>query len=359
MSTDPLVSRLHQLQQSLTPHQAFLLTNPTDITYYSGFLSLVPEEREAFLVVTQKQATLFHASFSPVPETSAVTKVPSTSPRTVIKHLTEMSTSAGLTEILIDKTRLFADEYEAFQKLEHYTFQNLDQHLIWSQRAVKDTQEIKHIRQASQIANQAVAAVEPQLKAGLTELDVQHLLEIEMIKRGSEKVAFPTIVCFGSHGALPHHQPTDTKLKPNTAILIDFGATVHGYRSDMTRSFWFGDQPSSNFLNVEKIVKAAYQEVITLLKANRPVNLTAADLDKAARNFITEAGFGSQFIHTTGHGVGLDIHEQPSINWSNPTLIEAGMILTVEPGIYIENEFGFRYENTVLITDAGVEELTL
>ncbi len=358
MSTDPFSARLTHLRQALSPHQAFFLTNPTDIWYYAGFQSLVPEEREGFLLVTPQKTYLFHASFSPVPQTPELLLLPGTSAPALVKHLTDIQSSTAVTELLIDKTKLFADEFEALQSLPSITLTSLDHQLVWSHRMSKDATEIAAIRQASSIARDALKQIQPLIKEGMTELVVQRLLEIEMIKLGSEKVAFPTIVCFGEHAALPHHQPTNTKLANNTAILIDFGATVKGYRSDMTRTFWYGETPSATFTKVETIIMQAYQAVIALLK-HPSSSLTAADTDKAARQLINDAGYGKNFIHTTGHGVGLDIHENPSLNWTNPTPLKPGMVITVEPGIYLEGELGFRYENTILLTDSGVDELTL
>jgi Xaa-Pro aminopeptidase len=359
MTNNVYSSRLARLRQSLASHQAFFLTNPTDITYFAGFQSLVPEEREGFLLLTSQKSYLFHASFSPVPSSTELILLPGTSVNALLKYFKELQQTMSLTELLVDKTKLFADEYEGLQQLENCTLTSLDHAPIWSQRMVKDTSEIEIIRTASQIARDAIATIQPLLQVGMTELDVQHLLEIEMIKLGSEKVAFPSIVCFGDHAALPHHQPTKTQLTMDTPVLIDFGATVAGYRSDMTRTFWFGDQPSQNFSKIEIIIKAAYQASLSLLQHPPATTVTAAALDKAARALITEAGYGRQFIHTTGHGVGLDIHEQPSLNWSNSTELKSGMVVTIEPGIYLEGELGYRHENTVLITATGVEELTL
>jgi Xaa-Pro aminopeptidase len=125
----------------------------------------------------------------------------------------------------------------------------------------------------------------------------------------------------------------------------------------MTRSWWFGDQPPADFTQIKNLVDEAYS--LTLEQLQQPsITVTAQILDETARTFISQAGFGQEFIHTTGHGVGLDIHEPPSLYWKNKQPILPGMIITIEPGIYLPERFGYRWENTVLITDTGCQELT-
>ena len=140
-------------------------------------------------------------------------------------------------------------------------------------------------------------------------------------------------------------------------ILIDLGATVNGYHGDMSRTVWFGKKPSPEFLKVEEVVKAAYQEAVSALKNRQGQQILAKDLDQAARGVITQAGYGKNFIHTTGHGLGLDIHENLSLNWNNEQPILPQMVITIEPGIYLEGKFGYRYENMVVVNDDGAMEL--
>lgn len=357
MSNTPS-TRLAVLRSQLTTHQALLLSNPSDVTYYSNFSYLVPEEREGLLLVTSQQAYLFHASFSPTPVTKDVVMKSGVAPHQLVTHIRSILAETPFTELLVDKTRLFAEEYEALQQIKELTFESLDRSIIWRQRMVKDDQEIQAITKASLIAQQAIATIREQLHAGLSEREVQQLLETEMTRLGSQKPAFPTIVAFGPHAALPHHQPTSMVLEPETAVLIDFGATIDGYRSDMTVSFWFGDQAPEEYLKMSQAVHDAYQAVIGVLSETGKSEVTAASLDETARTVITTAGFGPLFIHTTGHGVGLDIHEQPSIHWHNDLVLEPNMVITIEPGIYVSNKYGYRYEHTVLLTKSGYQELT-
>lgn len=352
--------RLKQLQASLKSDQAYLLVNPHDIFYFSGFVTLVPEEREAFLLVSYKSVHLIYASFSPLPEDLGKIKThPGTDPQRLVAHLQLIQKQNGWQTLCLDETKMSVSEYKALQKLSHCQLDALDLKLPWRIRAIKDETEITALKRASQIASQAFEELQPQIKTGMTELEVQDLLESLMRKLGAKGPAFPTIVAFGAHAALPHYQPGETVLKAETSILIDFGATFDHYRSDITRTWWHGNQPSAEFLKIEAIVKQAYDQVLHVATEKPLSHLSAGDLDQAARTHIQAAGYGSQFIHTTGHGVGLDIHEPPSISSQNPTFLQPGMVITVEPGIYLEGKFGYRHENTVLVTAEGLKELTI
>lgn len=350
--------RLAILKRQISTHQAILLSNPSDITYYSNFLYLVPEEREGLLLITNQHAYLLHASFSPTPAVDDLIMKSGVAPHQLTSHIRAILAETPFTELLVDKTRLFAEEFEALQQIKDITFNNLDRSLIWNQRMMKDEQEIEAIKKACLIAQEAIESTKLQIQVGMTELDLQQLIETEMAKLGSKKPAFPTIVAFGPHAALPHHQPTSKVLEPETAVLIDFGATIDGYHSDMTVSFWFGENPPDEYEKIEKTVKDAYQAAIKVLAQKTQSEITASNIDEATRSLITSAGFGPLFIHTTGHGVGLDIHEQPSIHWHNHLVLEPNMVITIEPGIYVSNKYGYRYEHTVLLTESGYQELT-
>lgn len=352
--------RLKQLQATLAPDQAYLLANPHDIFYFSDFLTLVPEEREAFLLVSSKNAHLIYASFSPLPgDMGNIQTHPGTDPERLLSHLQLIQGQEGWQRVALDESKIFVHEYKALEKLANCQLEALDLKHPWRIRAVKDDVEIAAIKRASQIAAEAFDQLLPQIKTGMTELEVQALLESLMRQLGATGPAFPTIVAFGKNGALPHYQPGTVVLKAEMSILIDFGATFDHYRSDITRTWWHGTQPDQTFTKIESLVKDAYQQVLAVPAQKPMAELSASDLDLAARSLIQKAGYGSQFIHTTGHGVGLDIHEPPSISPRNPSLLQPNMVITVEPGVYLEGKFGYRHENTVLVTAEGLQELTV
>lgn len=348
---------VNKLQRTLQPYQAILLSLPTDIHYFTGFTFLVPEEREAFLFLTPKKAYVIKASFSPFPEDSGFIVLNNCQPFSLATHLAAICGEEKIQEILVDKSNLFVEEYEAMQgMLKDCQFFSFDKSLVWELRMVKTASEISMMKKAAVIVKTAIEKTLLSLKTGLMEKEVAEFLHVQLKTLGADAPAFPTIVAFGQHSAYPHYQPGTTKLKENTVVLIDAGALYKNYRSDMTRTVWFGKKTSPEFIQVKKVVDGAYQKALARLR-QRPA--TARDVDEVARNFITEAGFEKEFIHTTGHGIGLDLHEPPSLNWKNEIEIVPGMMITIEPGIYLEGKFGYRYENTVLVTKQGGEEITL
>lgn len=369
-NSDPFIQRLARLQAQLQPDQVWLIATPAHITYLTNFHFLVPEEKEALLIISRTRAILIHASFCPITEvTTAVEKLTQPQGDSLRQHLLNFTQQQpSLTQWWLDENLLSIGEFKILQTIPNLIFKALDHQSIWNLRMVKDEHEQALCQQAGHIAHQAFSQLVEIIKEGMTELQVKNLLDNLMIDLGAEKSAFPTIVAFGEHSALPHHQPSHQPLVIQTPVLIDFGAMVKGYRSDMTRTFWFGDQPSEEFVKIEKIVKHAYGQAHKLLHelpaSNELINqppaavLTARDLDREAREVINLAGFSKKFIHTTGHGVGLDIHEPPSLNWKNDTEIRPGMVITIEPGIYLNGQFGYRYENTLLVTANNALELT-
>ncbi|MFZ5437597.1 MAG: M24 family metallopeptidase [Patescibacteria group bacterium] len=347
--------RLKVVQQKIKANEAYLVSKATDITHFTGFPQLVPEEREALLLVTSNKAFLFHHNFSPtLSNFSELNYIPQTN----LKKIETVCQQEQIKQLWIDEKTLVAEEFSFFRQIYNQeNLKTLPHNLIWQLRLTKDELALNNQRQAGQIIAQVFTLIPAWLNTSLTEKQLAGKIIGQMMELGAETVAFPTIVAFGGNGALPHHQPTDQKLEKNQAVLIDAGAKFNGYRSDMTRTFWFGDQPSQEFLNIETIVKQAYQQAVTLI-ATGPNGHLVKDLDQAARNYIEQQGFGDEFIHTTGHGIGLDIHEPPSISWLNKEPLIANMTFTIEPGIYLLDKFGYRFENTIYLTTTGYQELT-
>lgn len=358
MTTNNTATRLHHFQHQLPAGTAALLSDPADIRYFSGFRFLVPAEREGLLVVTKDNAFLIQASFSPTISQSEITVLMGSHSSQLEGHFKTILRSSNFKTLWVDKTKLFADEYEAIQRISGLKLEPLNRQTIWQQRMIKDDTELALIEKASRIAIEAFGRLQSKIVIGITELELQRQLDLLMFELGAEQPAFPTIVAFGPHSALPHHQPTATKLIANTAVLFDFGAIYEGYRSDITRTMWFGPSPKSEFAEIERVVHEAYTAVMQQL-ATPTKQLKARDIDQAARSLISKQGYADNFIHTTGHGVGLDIHEQPSLYLRNETKLQPGMVITIEPGIYLDGLFGYRYENTVILTPSGYRETTL
>lgn len=355
MKNNYFLSRRKKIQKNLDEHQAILISNPSDIFYLTNFQFLVPQEREALLVVCKKKSYLLYPSFSPIPHDNDLSFLISPHYLNLTKNLNKIILENNITSLQFDPHSLFQIEFQQLKKLK-IKLEKQSINLVENERLIKDDHELMHIKKSCLIAKKTIKRIQKNIRAGITEIELKNLLEQQLRDFVSPHTSFPTIVAFGKNTALPHHQPTHKKLKKEMPILIDFGAKVNGYCSDMTRTFWYGEDPEPEFIKIEKSVKTAYRKVINQLKTNQKTQ--AKTLDETARKSIENDGLGQYFIHTTGHGLGLDIHEPPSLNWHNQQLISTGMIITVEPGIYLEGKFGYRHENTILITKNKIEELT-
>jgi Xaa-Pro aminopeptidase len=226
--------------------------------------------------------------------------------------------------------------------------------LVEAGRRSKDDGEIEAIARACAIADEALADVAPLLGDGLTEAEIRNRLETRMRELGASGPSYDTIVATGpTNAALPHHRPTNTPIEPGHTVIIDVGALVDGYHSDMTRSYVIGPPTDKQ--------QSLYQLVLTAQRAGvaavRP-GITTAELDATCRSIIADAGYGDWFSHGTGHGVGLLIHEDPFVNASGGWTLQAGDVVTVEPGLYREGFGGFRVEDLVAVTDDGHRVLT-
>ncbi len=352
--------RLNSIKDELKPNQALLLTNPPDITYFSGFNFLVPTHREAYLIITNHKYYLIFSTFSPLPNHNILTTLPGSYPEKLMSYLQLITHEQQINEILVDEKTLFYYEYKIISQIKNLKLLTLDREKIWKLRKIKNKQEIKYMKKACKISQQAFLNIKNKIKQGMTEEDVCLMLENEMHQLGAKKQAFPTIVAFGSNSAGTHHQPTPTKLKNNMAVLMDFGTSYQNYAADMTRSFWFGDKPDSQYHQIKQIVDHSYQIGMKFIqqKIKNHETFKAKDIDDTVRDYIDQHNYKDEFIHTSGHGLGLEIHEPPSISWKNYTNITSNMTITLEPGIYLKNKFGYRYENTLLIGPESAQELT-
>jgi Xaa-Pro aminopeptidase len=226
--------------------------------------------------------------------------------------------------------------------------------LVERLRRVKDAGELARMLRAAQIADEALAALLPDLAAGPTELEFGRALDFAMRERGASGPSFETIVASGPNAAKPHHRPSERAVAQGDLVVLDFGATFDGYRSDMTRTVWVGEPATSEQVRIYDVVEASQAAGVAAVAAG----VAAADIDKVCRQVIADAGWGEQFVHGTGHGVGLDIHEAPSVASTSSDTLMPGHVVTVEPGIYLPGVAGVRIEDTVVVTDAGCDLLT-
>jgi Xaa-Pro aminopeptidase len=219
-------------------------------------------------------------------------------------------------------------------------------------RSIKDAVEVDELAKAVAIQEQALEQTIGQLRAGMTEREITGILESHMWRLGADGPGFPTIVAAGEHSSLPHHGPGDRRLAEHEPLLVDYGALVGGYHSDMTRVVFLG-QPSAQFRKIYEIVRAAHAAAVAAVAPGRPL----AEVDAAARRVIVKAGYGKQFSHGIGHGIGLQIHEEPFMRAKALGELRPGQVVTIEPGIYLPGVGGVRLEDDVLVTDSGQRRL--
>ncbi len=227
-------------------------------------------------------------------------------------------------------------------------------------RAVKDPGELARMARAASIADDALGAVLPLLagaggpRGTITEAHFAAELDHAMRERGAEERAFETIVAAGEDSAKPHARPSDRPIRTGDAVVVDFGAVFDGYRSDMTRTFWIGGEPPGEMGRVFEVVAEAQRAGVASVRAG----IAAGAVDEVCRDLIAAAGWAERFEHGTGHGVGLDIHEAPSVAPGSTAILESGTVVTVEPGVYLPGVGGVRIEDTLAVTEDGSRSLT-
>ena len=217
---------------------------------------------------------------------------------------------------------------------------------------IKTKKEIAAIKRAVDIIDDCYEAVLKFVRGGVSELDIANFIEKFVLDNGGSGLSFDTIVAFGEGGAEPHHVPTDKKLEEGMLVTIDMGAVYDGYCSDFTRTFAYGD--------INDKQREIYDVVYTAQKMGVPATkagISCHDLDKVCRDYIAEQGYGDKFIHTTGHGVGKLIHEDPRVGKGTDTLLENNMVITIEPGIYLQGEMGVRIEDTLVVGEGVLSRI--
>lgn len=254
----------------------------------------------------------------------------------------------------VEPTRLrFLELTLLSQALEKADFVN-GSNLFSALRMHKDKNEIRKMRKAAEIAENALLATLRKVKKGQTEREIAAELLIQLYQHGSDQeLPFPPIVSTGPNTANPHASPTDRKFEDGEILLIDWGASFEGYLSDITRCFYLENLPD-RMRDIAETVQRANHYAVSYGK----LGMKAGEIDRIARQEIEESGYGQYFIHRTGHGLGMEAHEAPFIFAENDQVLEKGMVFTVEPGIYVPGEGGVRIEDDVVVTEEGLMSLT-
>ena len=227
------------------------------------------------------------------------------------------------------------------------------QGLLDGLRATKDEEELARMRQAQRITDEAFREILNFIRPGLTEQEVAARLVYELLRRGGRRVSFDPIVAAGANGSMPHAVPGETVIQPGMFVTMDFGCVYEGYCSDMTRTVAVG-QPTDEMERVYHTVLEAQRAGIAAARAG----VTGSEVDRAARQAIQQAGYGSFFSHSFGHSLGLEIHESPNASPSEQTVFPAGAVISAEPGIYLPGHFGVRIEDVLVLREGGCEDIT-
>ncbi len=338
----------HQLRQLKL--DAYITFDFSDVCYLSGF----PSEG-CFLLASRAGDWMFSPLLLAEHARAHVKSDPGlkiVAERELLKSMQELCKKHSLKRIGFDTDKVVHSLYGALTRFPGVKW--IPQPgLILRQRMIKDESELSAIRRACHITHDSAMKCFKSLKPGQTEKDVSNHISNLFFDGGSPKVAFETIVAFGSNAAFPHHVVSDKRLKRNSAVLLDMGCMVDGYRSDLTRASFFG-KITRKYQQIFSIVDTAQKEGVAAVREG----VSAGKIDWICREVIRKSGYGDFFVHGTGHGVGLDIHEPPRLGINSQEILKEGMIVTVEPGIYLPGEFGVRIEDSLLVKKNGCEILT-
>lgn len=319
--------------------------------YFTGFMS-----SDGVLVVTKNRAVYFldgrYYGAAGERVSYGIEPMLLTSLKTQLAHIMY---DLGVENIMLE-TGITVSNFERFKSIlsgmSVSASPQLDT-LISSMRAVKSELEAEQIEKAQRITEKGFEGILSFIKPGVTEKEIKAELEYIMMKNGADATAFDTIAAAGLNSAVPHAVPGDYKVKDGDFLVMDFAARLNGYDSDMTRTVCIG-KPDDEMVKVYNTVLEAQEAAISAVRAG----VTAQEVDAAARNIIKAAGYGDYFTHSTGHGVGIDIHEAPTVSHLAQKELEAGNVITIEPGIYLDGKFGVRIEDMVYVTDTGCKNFT-
>jgi len=328
---------------------ALLVSSPVNIRYLSGFTG-----SSALLVVAARRSVILtdpRYTLRVVQESDCKAKIVPGSP---FARLSPIAKQLGIRRLGYEASRLTMASYRTVREnLPRTVRLKPADGMVEDLRLIKCKSEIAAIRQSVELNSKAFTAAMNRLRPGWTERRLASELDGQMLRLGAEKPAFDTIVASGPRTALPHARPSDTPIREGKLILVDMGAQVGGFMSDMTRMASMGD-PGRRWRRLHEAVKEAQLAGIDAVREG----VTAAHVDRATRRVLKSHKVETYFVHSTGHGLGLEIHEPPRLARKERTLLRAGMVITIEPGIYLEGRGGIRIEDTVLVTKAGCEILT-
>lgn len=336
-------------------HDVLLITDPKHVYYLTGF-ACDPHERFLGLVIRQDaDPTLI------VPALDADKAAFASSVKNIVTHtdtdnpydVLKPCLPARLNQLAFEKNHISVAQFEALAlalDAKHYADAGP---ILQDLRVIKSPEEVERLLEAIRVIEAVLTEGVSRVRPGITELDVVAELEYLMKKKGAERPSFDTMVLAGERAALPHGVPGNRAIREGELLLFDLGVYVNGYASDITRTFAVGEVNEES-RRIYDTVLAANEAAIAAVKPS----VTFGSLDRTARQAIEERGYGPYFTHRLGHGLGLDVHEYPSVHGRNEDVLKPGMVFTIEPGVYVPNVAGVRIEDDVIVTEDGVRVLT-
>jgi len=344
------VETLKRLALEKKDLDGFLITNEANMLYFAGFQGaaslLIPKNGESIIYV-------YSVNYEQAKAEGKGFRVE------IVKRSENLSTKIAA------QVKAFKIKKLAFDMLNYESYRNLakecrgvtrlkaENNLIWELRKVKDEKELALMRKAGELTSEGMKAAYETIKPGVKEIEVAAEIEYAMRRKGSWGTAFETIVASGTRSAFPHGGCTDREIREGDLVVVDIGATYKFYRSDMTRTIVAG-KPSEKQKKLYEIVKEAQEKAYQSIKPK----VKAKEIDAAARKVIADAGYGEYFVHGLGHGVGLEVHEPPTLNPESKDRLAIGNVVTNEPGIYVIGFGGIRIEDSVLVQKGEAEKFT-
>lgn len=347
-------ARLQNIRQKLGKEKmdAVFISSVSNIEYLTGYSNFSKDEREAYILIGEN----FGYIITDGRYTEAVKKQ---IPHFTLYERGHKNTTEDLFKSLkikilgIEEDNLTVSEYKKIKK----HFKNIKHFEVSKLRSIKEKREIERIKKACKLGDKAFKYILTKIKTGVTEKEVAGELE-KFIKDQGAELSFSAIMAFGKNSSVPHHQTGNTKLKDGDFVLIDLGAKVDSYCSDMTRTIFFG-KPNKRQIKMYEVVSKAQQKAADFInkqiKSGKKVK--ASEVDKIAREYIKSKGF-PDIPHSLGHGIGLEVHEQPHLSPKSKDILKEGMVFSIEPGIYIENFGGVRIEDLFVVGKNGLKQLT-
>lgn len=336
-------SRIDRLMSGITPGSAVLISAYPNIFYYSGFKS-----EDAYLLISNDRHMLITDSryFVQAKREAADFDVVN-----IADGWEKIFSQISENDIFFEEQKLTFAEYEKFGTFGKTLLKG--QKEIDSPRRIKDDNELKIISEAERIGDMAFTHILDFIRSGMTERDIALELEMFMKKQGASGLSFETIAASGTRSSMPHGVASDKVIEKGDFLTLDFGCVYEGYCSDMTRTVVIG-APDERQKEIYEVVLKAQETAL----ANIAVGMDCAEIDALARDVIKDAGYGKNFGHSLGHSVGVEIHEQPCFSPKSKDILKEGNVLSVEPGIYIDEEMGVRIEDLIAVKDGKIVNLT-